>query len=40
MNEQKTTAMLNNAIPVNTNKGLYDERYEHDACGIGFVAKY
>ena len=38
MNEQKKTAMLNNAISVNTNKGLYDERYEHDACGIGFVA--
>ncbi len=38
MNEQKTTAILNNTIPVNTNKGLYDERYEHDACGIGFVA--
>jgi glutamate synthase (NADPH) large chain len=23
---------------INTTKGLYDPRYEHDACGIGFVA--
>ena len=21
-----------------SNKGLYDPRFEHDACGIGFVA--
>jgi hypothetical protein len=38
MSEQKKVEMLNNpATPVPA-KGLYDSRYEHDACGIGFVA--
>ena len=32
MSEQKKE------ISVSDNKGLYDARYEHDACGIGFVA--
>ncbi len=32
MSEQNKIEMLN------TNQGLYDPRYEHDACGIGFVA--
>jgi glutamate synthase (NADPH) large chain len=38
MNEPNKNIMLNNATPVKPNKGLYDARYEHDACGIGFVA--
>ncbi len=38
MSEQKKTAMLTNTTLVNPAKGLYDPRYEHDACGIGFVA--
>ncbi|MES1223761.1 MAG: hypothetical protein ABUT20_50160, partial [Bacteroidota bacterium] len=38
MNEQKKVEMLNNSAIVAPNKGLYDARYEHDACGIGFVA--
>ncbi|MDP3921174.1 MAG: glutamate synthase large subunit [Candidatus Omnitrophota bacterium] len=24
--------------PKNSNRGLYDPRYEHDACGVGFLA--
>ncbi|MGC4102494.1 glutamate synthase large subunit [Ferruginibacter sp.] len=35
MSEQKRVDMANNIAPA---AGLYDPRYEHDACGIGFVA--
>jgi len=38
MSEQKKKAMLNNSTLAVPAKGLYDARYEHDACGIGFVA--
>ena len=38
MMEQKKKEMLSVSIPAETKKGLYDERFEHDACGIGFVA--
>src|SRR5882757_5665547 len=38
MSEQKKKAMLNNSTVAVPAKGLYDARYEHDACGIGFVA--
>src|SRR5678815_84293 len=29
---------VNNHSTMASNKGLYDPRFEHDACGIGFVA--
>ena len=44
MNEQKKIETLNNSpefMPIfsgGIGGGLYDARYEHDACGIGFVA--
>ena len=38
MTDQNTSDTMNAASPVKPNNGLYDERYEHDACGIGFVA--
>lgn len=38
MSEQKKVDMLNNSALAAPAKGLYDSRYEHDACGIGFVA--
>jgi glutamate synthase (NADPH) large chain len=25
-------------MPLPSRQGLYDPRYEHDACGVGFVA--
>ena len=37
MSAQKETEGLNNQ-PLAKGGGLYDSRYEHDACGIGFVA--
>jgi glutamate synthase (NADPH) large chain len=37
MNEQKKFETLNNSS-LGDGGGLYDTRYEHDACGIGFVA--
>ena len=37
MNDQKKLETLNNS-PLGDGGGLYDSRYEHDACGIGFVA--
>jgi glutamate synthase (NADPH) large chain len=37
MNEHKKIETLNNS-PLADGGGLYDARYEHDACGIGFVA--
>ncbi len=37
MNEQKKVETLNN-FPLRDGGGLYNARYEHDACGIGFVA--
>jgi glutamate synthase (NADPH) large chain len=37
MIEQKKIETLNNS-PSGDGGGLYDARYEHDACGIGFVA--
>jgi glutamate synthase (NADPH) large chain len=39
MNEQKKVETLNNSpLDSGDGGGLYDARYEHDACGIGFVA--
>ncbi len=44
MNDQKKLETLNNSpalVPIfsgGDGVGLYDSRYEHDACGIGFVA--
>ncbi|WP_462255116.1 glutamate synthase large subunit [Ferruginibacter sp.] len=44
MNDQKELETLNNSpalVPIfsgGDGGGLYDSRYEHDACGIGFVA--
>ncbi len=39
MNEQKKIETLNNSpLTSGDGGGLYDSRYEHDACGIGFVA--
>src|SRR5919198_75854 len=28
-----------NSVPRPPRRGLYDSRFEHDACGIGFVAR-
>jgi glutamate synthase (NADPH/NADH) large chain len=39
MSEQKKVEMWNNSPLVSGDGGgLYDSRYEHDSCGIGFVA--
>ena len=29
--------MTSHAMPLPSDTGLYDARYEHDACGVGFV---
>ena len=29
--------IINQSAPNQTNQGLYDPGYEHDACGVGFV---
>src|SRR3954469_3904773 len=39
MNEQKKVDSLNDSsLASGVKGGLYDARFEHDACGIGFVA--
>ncbi len=39
MSEQKKVEMVNDSpLAGGIGGGLYDSRYEHDACGIGFVA--